>query len=244
MKLELAFINYYGQKILNIIEAFGTITKPKGFQDFNFLSDFKSLLKFGKSQVTFPREIEDIIEEANLRNVELSNCITKYLDAVQAASVKFKKHWDNQENFISFFKCIRVIDPKQKAGLSQNILDYNWIVGYEKVSHGLFLDWSSFWTSIFEIETDFDNDFWNANEQRFPSMAKIGKNYIWLPPSGADVERSFSLLNLVSNPKLNQFTETDWRDLLLVYCNSKCFFKEEIFIFHFFHSKQKIAEFV
>ena len=222
LKLELAFINYYGQNILNIIEAFETNTKPIGHQVFNFLSNFKSLLEFGKSQVTFPREIEDIIEDANLRNVEPANCITKYVDAFQAASVKFNKHWDNQENVISVFKCIRVFDPRQKAGLSQNILDYNCIVGFDKVSNELLLEWSSFWTSTFEIGTDFDiNDFWNSNEQRFPLMAKIAKNSIWLPPSGADVERSFSLLNLVSNTKRNQFTETNLRDHLFVYCNSK-----------------------
>ena len=60
-------------------------------------------------------------------------------------------------------------------------------------------EWSCSWTSTFAIGTDFDvNDFRNSNEQRFPSMAKIAKSYIWLLASGADVERSFSLLNLVS----------------------------------------------
>ena len=89
------------------------------------------------------------------------------------------------------------------------------------------------WDSTVVNYVSLSTCFSFLNHFHFSQSKAIAGQNIWLPASGANVERNFSLLNLVSNPKRNQSTQTNLRDHLFAYCNSKHVF--------FFHCKQKKA---
>ena len=51
------------------------------------------------------------------------------------------------------------------------------------------------------------NDFWKGVHTRFPNLAAIAMQAIWMPVTSVDVERSFSQYKHILNDRRESLTE-------------------------------------
>ena len=117
-----------------------------------------------------------------------------------------------------YYKAAMVFDPRQLAILSHDIGDYSAITSLKDPTHTL-------------LENLFHkSEFWKGMETRFPNLAAIASQTIWMPVASVDVERSFSLYkHILCDGHESLKVENDWssstimvisNDIFNQYCTS------------------------
>ena len=105
--------------------------------------------------------------------------------------------------------------------LPRDITAYSIIPNW-KTSGDILTEWALYVNSSFPVSEVFDLEmYWESKKTKYPILYSLAKSYIWLSGSGADVERSFSLLEkkqLEGKQRLNMIDQTV-KDLLICYCN-------------------------
>ena len=61
--------------------------------------------------------------------------------------------------------------------------------------------------------------FWGGLQQRFPGLAAVAQDAIWMPVSSVDVEMSFSQYKHLLNDRREGLTEANTKQLLMLYFN-------------------------
>ena len=77
--------------------------------------------------------------------------------------------------------------------------------------------WSCLCSSIFEASEI--EKYWESKKEEFPILAKMAREAIWIQPAGVDVERSFSLLNIVECLRGSQPSDDSLKNAIYCYYN-------------------------
>ena len=74
------------------------------------------------------------------------------------------------------------------------------------------------WGIYCNLHENFDenfnlNNYWNEKINIFPTLSPIALKYVWLPVSGVDVERSFSIYKSILTDKRTALKEDSIKKL-------------------------------
>jgi len=171
-------------------------------------------------------------DEINITEKFVSNSI----NAIKTAKSKLEKYlFSNKQPSHEFVDQIRIFDPKQTLNCSEfqsiqlkglnsipfimNLLQENQI---EKCAK-LYSEFDKYKSSANIEENQQLNamQFWSKNKEEMPLLSNVVMNYMSIPMSGAEVERSFSCLGNILTDKRRRLTTENLKDLLFLNYNSK-----------------------
>jgi hypothetical protein len=175
-----------------------------------------------------------IEENSDLKSSE--NFVSKNINAVKTAKLKLEKYLNTgKQPSYEFISQIRIFDPKQTDNCPDfesielksltaipvivNLLKENDINRCAK----LYDDFAQY-KSLAVIEENRSlnlMEFWSKNKQNFSILSPIVMNYLSIPISGAEVERSFSCLWNILTDKRRSLTTQNLKDLIFLNYNSK-----------------------
>ena len=105
--------------------------------------------------------------------------------------------------------------------LPHDISDYSAIPSLKDPSPALLEEWLIYVQyNCDDLPNPFHvNDFWKGVHARFPNLAAIAMQAIWMPVASVDVERSFSQYKHILNDRRESLTEENTKRLVLLYYN-------------------------
>jgi hypothetical protein len=170
--------------------------------------------------------------EINITEKFVSNSI----NALKTAKLKLEKYlFSNKQPSHEFIDQIRIFDPKQILNCSDfqsiqlkslhsipyimNLLKENKIDKCAK----LYSEFNKYKSLANNEENQQLNimQFWSKNKEQMPLLSNVVMNYMSIPISGAEVERSFSCLGNILTDKRRRLTTENLKDLLFLNYNSK-----------------------
>jgi hypothetical protein len=184
------------------------------------LIQLEAALQTGIIQPPFSDEMKIKFLE---RNVDLTVFTTMFQEAYQLAFNKFKKHID-YHSALPLFKAIQCFDPRyiRAQQCHYNISLYSEIQEFKKPTDQIIQEWGIYCSLEEELEDDeFDlNIYWENKIRSLPNLSKLALEYIWLPVSGVDVERSFSAYTNILSDRRHALSENSVAALNFLYFNS------------------------
>jgi hAT family C-terminal dimerisation region len=134
---------------------------------------------------------------------------------------KLKKHID-QHSALPLFKAIQCFDPRfiHVQQYRQNISLYAEIQEFKMPTNQIIQEWG-----IYCGLEEFSNEelnldiYWKDKIRNLPNLSKLALEYIWLPVSGVDVERSFSAYKNILDDRRHALSETSVAALNFMYFN-------------------------
>ena len=174
LNLELAFVSFYGKSISDFMELFELKQKPLAHQVYNSITNSRTVIEAGRTQVQFPEEIGAILSEANLVNRSLTDCLITYQIAFKIASKKLN-NVDIQKPALDFFKRARIFDIRQKASLSRNNVDYLNIPGFSSDIEFL-NEWVIYLNAVYPLENSEIDNFCEGKKNELPLMWKVSRS--------------------------------------------------------------------
>ena len=138
------------------------------------------------------------------KNFDSSAYVTMFREVYQLALNKLKKHIDHH-SALPLFKAIQCFDPRYIRAQQHhyNINLYSEIQEFKKPTDQIIQEWGIYYS----LEEEFENDeldldiYWKGKIRSLPNLSKLALEYIWLPVSGVDVERSFSAYTNILSDK-------------------------------------------
>ena len=191
IRLQFYFIKENCQRLTAVLTSLEAKELPLACTVYNTLEDLRSYLRAGTTKTSFEEEANHLLQNLPLeqRRVKI-----KSFQAVFSLSLqKLEAHIDNLHTY-PYYKAIRIFDPRQLAVLSHDISDYCALPSLQDPSPALLEEW------LIYVEYNCDelpnplhvNDFWKGLHTRFPNLAAIAMQAIWMPVASVEVERSFS----------------------------------------------------
>ena len=203
-----------------MIELLAVNNKPTAHRIYNCLRNFQENLQIGKSLWQLSENMENMLKTDKISDSDTGKLINHFQDAFVVALENFDKHYKIQTKAIEFFKEVRVLDPRQKSSLGRNISSYPSIFGHE-VNNDLLDEWCRYYNSHVDFENFDILNYWERKGDEYPLISKLALSNIWIPASSADVERSFSKLNLLETPFRSNMSDRNLIDSLFCYYNVK-----------------------
>ena len=100
-------------------------------------------------------------------------------------------HWEKHQA-LDFYKAVRIFDPRQLPSIS-HLSEYTAIASLKNPSPTLMEGWVIYTQDRETLPANFClPDFWNGVQDRFPVLAAIAVEMIWMPVTSVEAERSFS----------------------------------------------------
>ena len=124
-----------------------------------------------------------------------------------------------QAKSIRYFRDCRIFDLSQKSSLSRNITSYLATQDRANPSPPLLEEWARYYNCPFIFEAFEIEKFWESKKEEFLILARMARGAIWIQPAGADVDRSFSLLNIVECPRRSQLSDDSLKNAIYCYNN-------------------------
>jgi hypothetical protein len=180
----------------------------------------EAALQSGVIQPSFNNEMNTKFLE---KCVDPTIYITMFQEAYQLALNKLKKHIDHH-SALPLFKAIQCFDPRYIHAQQHhcNISLYLEIQEFKNPTDQIIQEWGIYCSLEEEFENDeFDLDkYWKSKTKSLSNLSKLALEYIWLPVSGVDVERSFSAYaNILSNRR-HALSENSIAALNFLYFNN------------------------
>ena len=218
IRLQLYFIKENCQRLMAVLTSLEAKELPLACTVYNTLEDFGLYLRAGTTRTSFGEETNHLLQNLPLeqRRVKI-----KSFQAVFSLSLqKLEAHIDNLPAY-PYYKAIRIFDPRQLAVLSHDISDYCALPSLQDPSPALLEEW------LIYVQYNCDelpnplhvNDFWKGLHTRFPNLAAIAMQAIWMPVASVEVEQSFSQYKHILNDHCESLTKENTKRLVLLYYN-------------------------
>ena len=219
IQTQLHFIKENCYRLMNCLTSLEASNTPLACSVFNTLEDLRSYLLAGVSKTRFGEETDRYL--SRLGQSEKRKMIKSFQSVFKKSSDKLNGHLDRHPAY-SFYRVVRVFDPRQLPCLSHDIANYeDEIKALKEPSQELMDEWL--------IYTQFQPDalpsalelpsFWASMVGRFPLLSQIALNAIWMPVTSVDVERSFSQYKYLLNERRESLTQDNTKRLMLLYFN-------------------------
>ena len=186
LKLYMSFITEHSACLTTVLTSLEATMKPLACTVYNVLQDVRGFL--AAERTSFGET--DKQEKPTAERGKLSKTFKKVF---KAAADKINKHLD-QHPAMPFYKAARIL---QHGSISLNI-DEHIIPGLTTEALQEWLMYTNLNQS--EIPNPLDlAHFWESMSHRYPDLARIDMDAMWMPVSSVDVERSFSQYKHILN---------------------------------------------
>jgi hypothetical protein len=175
------------------------------------ISRVKEIHALLKSGIMYPSLSEEMKLKLQVEQVSVDHFTDIFVDAFKIALQKFEKHILNH-SALPLFEAIQCFDPRYIHSQIErtNILLYSIIPEFKIPNLNLIQEWGIYsnLNEIINSEKDFDlENYWIEKKNILPTLANIALIYIWLPVSGVDVERSFSIYKNILSDRRYQLSK-------------------------------------
>lgn len=216
----LYFINENCQRIMHSLTALEATRDPLACSVFNTMGNLKSYLAAGTEKEQFGAETDRLL--STMSQEKRGKKIKTFQDVFRTGLTKLSGHVDHHPA-LQYYRAARIFDPHQLPILpSRDIADFRDIPQLKDPSLALTEEWQIYTnTSAEEFPAEPINlvEFWRSIKCRFPVLAKIAGDCLWMPVSSVDVERSFSLYKHILNDRRESLSEENTKQLLMLYYN-------------------------
>ena len=190
--LQLYFIKENCQRLITTITSLESKEVPLACTVYNTMEDLRAFLKAGITKTSFGPESDRLLSK--LQAPERKRAIAWFQKAFRLSAAKLDMHLDKHPVY-AYYKAARVFDPRQLPIVDRDIALYGEAIKmFKDPSAALLEEWL--------IYTQFRQDalptsvelpaFWDGMKGRFPLLATIAVDAMWMPVTSVDVERSFS----------------------------------------------------
>ncbi|XP_072178106.1 uncharacterized protein [Diadema setosum] len=219
LQLIMNFITAHSSLLVAVLTSLEGTHNPLACTVFNTIEDVCSYLVAGTEKTSFGEATDKLLERKSKGDRDR---ITKTFRSVfQRAYEKIDKHVQ-QHPALTFYKAARIFDPRQLGSISLDIGDYQRIPGLSNLEPAVVEEWSMYTRlKAKEIPVPLDlQRFWESMSSRYPHLARIAKDAIWMPVSSVDVERSFSQYKHILTDKREKLTPENTRMMTMLYYNA------------------------
>lgn len=219
IRLQLAFIAENCQRLATVLTSLEKSGTPLACTVYNTMEDLKAHLRAGTSRTSFGPKTDQYLEALPVS--ERRKAIKSFQGVFQLSFDKLDKHISGLPAY-SFYKSVRVFDPRQLPALDHDIQLYgNFVKQLTNPSQELLEEWLIYTQYRSEGVSSLDDlqKFWDSMSSRFPVLARIVAEAIWIPVTSVDVERSFSNYKHILNDRRENLSKENIRRLILLYYN-------------------------
>lgn len=127
-----------------------------------------------------------------------------------SGSLKLEKYWNgkNQHPAIDFWRSVQMLDPfKYRINPVNELPKYLLNFSDVRVPPLEFARFRVLCSQIGDAADITPISFWNTNKREMPVLYKLASAALSVPPSSAEVERSFSTLKRLMRPERGRLTE-------------------------------------
>ena len=155
-------------------------------------------------------------------------CLFPFQDAFNLGKAKLEKHMDRQV-ILDTWKATRCFDPLQmKSFIASGKADFSLYAKPLQMKDNM--DSRAQWRLYLAAcergdlpDARFEgtqlSDWWTAMKSEFPAIAQYALDYIWIPVSSAEVERSYSAFKNLFSDKRQNLTQSHVADYLFMMYN-------------------------
>jgi hypothetical protein len=200
------------------LEFFKIRNKPVAPYVATRLEVTNAMLLSGCSQPPLNNEVLGLINDYYL---DLDYYIAIFKEAFKLSLDKFKKHIENHPA-VPLFKAIRCFDPRYiQSNFNYHAFSTYFVIKeFNNYSDNLMNEWGIYCNLHENFDENFNlNNYWNEKINIFPTLSPIALKYVWLPVSGVDVERSFSIYKSILTDKRTALKEDSIKKLNFMYFN-------------------------
>ena len=184
---------------------------------YKFMEDLKSYLSAGATKICFVVETDQCLSK--LPQNERKKTIKSFQQVFDLARKKLVNHLDKHQAF-NLYKAVRVFDPRQLPSVTHEISEYTAIASLNNPSPELVQEWLIHTQYSETLPTPFSlPDFWSSVMDRFPLLAAIASEMIWMPVTSVEAERSFSNYKHILNDRRESLTQENTKRLMMLYYN-------------------------
>ena len=219
IRLQLSFIAENCQRLATTLTSLEKSRTPLACTIYNTMEDLKAYLQAGTTKTLFGPKTDQHLEALPVS--EKRKAIKYFQEVFRLSFEKLDKHLSGLPVY-NYYKSVRIFDPRQLPALGHDIQVYgNFLKQLSNPSQELLEEWL--------IYTQYTNEgvssladlekFWNSTSLRFPLLARIATESIWMPVTSVDVERSFSNYKHILNDRRERLSEENTRCLIMLYYN-------------------------
>ena len=153
---------------------------------------------------------------------EKRKAIKCFQEVFQLSFEKLDKHLSGLPAYnYMYYKSVRIFDPRQLPALDHDIQVYgNFLKQLSNPAQELLEEWLIYTQYTNEgVSSLADLELWDSMSSRFPLLARIATESIWMPVTSVDVERSFSNYKYILNDRRERLSEENTRCLIMLYYN-------------------------
>ena len=215
--MQLQFIKENCGRLMQVITILEGRKEPLAPTVYNLLEDLLSYVRAGTERECFGSETDRWL--ARFPQSEKKKYIKSFKNVFMLAKKKLCEHLDNHQAY-QMYKATRIFDPRQLHSVSHDIGDYTAITALSNPSTELNEEWLIYTQWKDTLPTPFCiPKFGSTNKDRFPTLASIASNIIWMPVTSVEVERSFSSYKHILNDRCESLTDENTKRLLMLYFN-------------------------
>ena len=216
--LQLYFLKENCQRLIMVLTSLEENKSPLACKVFNLLEDLKAYLRSGQEKVTFGPETDRLLSK--LPEADRKKQVKSFQKVFTLSLKKLEDHLDKHPAW-SYYKAVRVFDPRQLPILEHDIAHYEVISGLKSPTAELHEEWLIYMQLQPNfIPTPFSlPSFWECMRDRFPLLTVVALDAMWMPVSSVDVERSFSIYKHLLDDRREGLSEENTERLVMLYYN-------------------------
>ena len=218
MRLHAHFIAENCTRLIADLTSLEATRDPLALTIFDKMADLWSYLNAGTNKTTFGPETDRLL--AKLPVDQQQKAVQSFHSVFKRSLATFEGHIESHPAMPKY-KAARILDPRRLPVLSHDIADYSALPRLATPTAEMLNDWQVYVRyPADEIPEPLDLPlFWTTVSERFPHLAAMALDVMWLPVASVDVERSFSLYKHLLNEQRESLTEANTKQLLMLYYN-------------------------
>ncbi|XP_041480924.1 uncharacterized protein LOC121428390 [Lytechinus variegatus] len=216
LELYMSFITEYSARLTTVLTSLEATKKPLACTVYNILEDTKTYLTTERTSFD---QINPLMEKRPAP--ERQKLCKTFNKVFKAAADKITKHLD-QHPAMPFYKAARIFDPRQLVSISLDIDDYQHAIPDLTAAAIQTEEWLMYThLNPSHIPEPLNlTEFWKSMSVRFPGLASIAMDAMWMPVSSVDVERSFSQYKHILDDKRENLTPENTKMMTMLYYNA------------------------
>ena len=215
--LQMHFISENCNVLMSTLTSMEATHDPLACTVYNLLEDMRAYLVEGTRRDSFGTETDRFLSK--LSHEDRRQAVRSFQQVYQKALDKLIAHWDIHPAK-AYYKAARIFDPRQLPALQHNIDVYNAIPQLRLPSQDLASEFIMYTQYSEQFPDEFNiASFWTGVQQRYPKLAKIALDAIWMPVASVDVERSFSKHKELLDDQRLSLTDEHTREYMMLYFN-------------------------
>uniref|UniRef100_UPI00358FF509 uncharacterized protein n=1 Tax=Myxine glutinosa TaxID=7769 RepID=UPI00358FF509 len=220
LQLHMSFIKENCARFMVVLMSLGEVHEPLACTAYNLIEDLRFYQHVSSRKTIFGAETDLHLSKKEKNEKQMT--IKSFNDVFKESLRRFSEHIEGHPAFL-YYKALRIFDPRQLGSLSHDIKDHRRIPGLKEPSPQVLEEWVTYIAlEAEEIPEDVNvSTFWKSvtTRCRYPHLAAIARDAIWMPVVNIDVGRNLLRCKHLLNGGRDCLIPTNARMTAMMYFN-------------------------